>query len=127
METSPPTAQFHDKMTKINLKTFSQIKRKSTIQRQAKEIVRKADRSLFGQMLIIAQSRQLHMKDVLSHPLGPLLWALAKGDGKHIKQYLPENWKSLLHQLKRSLNHIINGMSIVQKVKGNDKMFSELA
>ena len=28
-------------------------------------------------MLIIAQSRQLHMKDVLSHPLGPLLWALA--------------------------------------------------
>ena len=28
-------------------------------------------------MLIIAQSRQLHMKDVPSHPLGPLLWALA--------------------------------------------------
>ena len=24
LETSPPTAQFHDKMTKINLKTFSQ-------------------------------------------------------------------------------------------------------
>ena len=68
-------------MTKINLKTFSQIERKSTIQRQAKEIVRKADRSLFGQMLIIAQDRQLHMKDVLSHPLGPLLWALANGDG----------------------------------------------
>ena len=66
--TSPSTAQFHDKMTKTNLKTFSQIKRKSTTQRQAKEHVRKADRSLFGQMLIIAQSRQLHMKDVLSHP-----------------------------------------------------------
>ena len=32
-------------------------------------------------MLIIAQSRQLHMKGVLSHPLGPLLWALANGDG----------------------------------------------
>ena len=32
-------------------------------------------------MLNIAQSRQLHMKDVLSHPLGPLLWALANGDG----------------------------------------------
>ena len=81
LETSPPTAQFHDKMTKINLKTVSQIKRKSTIQRQAKEIVRKADRSLFGKMLIIALSRQLHMKDLLSHPLGPLPWALANGDG----------------------------------------------
>ena len=77
---SPRTAQFHDKMTNIKLKTFSQIKRKSTIQRQAKEIVRKADRSLLGQMLIIAQSRQLHMKDVLSHTLGPLLWALDNGD-----------------------------------------------
>ena len=32
-------------------------------------------------MFIIAQSRQLHMKGVLSHPLGPLLWALANGDG----------------------------------------------
>ena len=34
------------------------------------------------------------MKDVLSHPLGPLLWALANDDGslgKEIKQYLPEN------------------------------------
>ena len=91
-------------MTKINLKIFSQINRKSTIQRQAKEIVRKADRSLFGQMLIIAQSRQLHMKDVLSHPLGWLLWALANGDNHYGKQ-LPENWKSLLHQLKKSVNN----------------------
>ena len=32
-------------------------------------------------MLIIAQSRLLHMKDVLSHSLGPLLWALANDDG----------------------------------------------
>ena len=32
-------------------------------------------------MLIIAQSRQLHMKDMLSHPLGPSLWALVNGDG----------------------------------------------
>ena len=32
-------------------------------------------------MLIIALSRQLHMKDLLSHPLGPLPWALANGDG----------------------------------------------
>ena len=32
-------------------------------------------------MLIVAQSSQLHMKDVLSHPLGPLLWVLANSDG----------------------------------------------
>ena len=56
------------------------------LERQVKEIVRKADRSLFGQMLIIAQSRELHMKDMLSHPLGPLLWALANGIGSLQKQ-----------------------------------------
>ena len=38
----------------------------------------KADRSLFGQMLIIAQIRLLHMKAMLSHHLGQLL---ANGDG----------------------------------------------
>ena len=65
----------------VHLKNDQSNQRESTIQRQAKDIVRKADRSLFGQMLIIAQSRQLHMKDLLSHPLGPLLWALANGDG----------------------------------------------
>ena len=57
LETSPPTAQFHDKITKV---IFSQIKRKSSIQRQAKEIVRKPDRSLFGKMLIITQSKFAH-------------------------------------------------------------------
>ena len=57
LETSPPTAQFHDKITKV---IFSQIKRKSTIQRQAKEIVRKPDRGLFGKMLIITQSKFAH-------------------------------------------------------------------
>ena len=32
----------------------------------------KADRRLFGNMVLIAQSRKLEIRDVLSHPLGPL-------------------------------------------------------
>ena len=108
METSRINPLRHDQVKFINLSTatvapsddllkafkvgggcipVSQIKRKSTIPRQAKEIVGMADRSLVGQLLIIAQSRQLHMKDVLSYPLGPLLWELANGNGSLWKTY----------------------------------------
>ena len=47
----------------------------------AKEIVLKANCALFAQMTIIAEARQLSMKKVLSHPLGPLPWSLAASDG----------------------------------------------
>jgi len=31
--------------------------------------------------ILVAQSRQLQMSDVLAHPLGPLPWAISNGDG----------------------------------------------
>jgi len=46
-----------------------------------KEIVLKADRALFAQMIVIAEARQLSMKELFSHPLGPLPWSLAASDG----------------------------------------------
>ena len=67
-------------MSKLKLKTFSDIRKKSHTQSHAKEVVLKADRKLFGQMILVAESRKLHMSDVLAHPLGPLPWALANGD-----------------------------------------------
>ena len=47
----------------------------------AKEFFLKPDRTLFAQMIVIAEARQLSMKEVLSHPLGPLPWSLAAPDG----------------------------------------------
>ena len=41
----------------------------------------KADRNLFGHIILVAQSRELHMRNMLSHPLGPVPWALANVDG----------------------------------------------
>ena len=45
-----------------------------------KEVILKADKELFGQMILVAESKQLHMDDVLVHPLGPLPWALANNN-----------------------------------------------
>ena len=64
----------------MKLKTFTAMKSKPA-KGKTKEIVMKADRRLFGNMVLIAQSRKLEMRDVLSHPLGRSPLALSNGDG----------------------------------------------
>lgn len=82
LEKESPATKFHDNMRKQNLKTFSSITTSARVkQAQKKEVVLKADRNLFGHMIIASQSRELHIKDVLAHSLGPLLWALSNPDG----------------------------------------------
>ena len=46
-----------------------------------KKIILKADKNLFSITTIVAQSRQLDMKEVFSHPLGPIPWSLSTADG----------------------------------------------
>ena len=41
----------------------------------------KTDMSLFGRIIVIAQSGSLGVRDVFAHPLGPLPWSLANPDG----------------------------------------------
>ena len=82
LEANPPKVRFHDTVSKTKLKTFSHMNKKVELRKgTTKEIVLKADRALFAQMIVIAEARQLSMKEVLSHPLGPLPWSLAAPDG----------------------------------------------
>lgn len=60
-------------MSKAMLKTFKHMNKKVELQKgTAKEIVLKGYHALFTQMIVIAEERQLSIKEVLSHPLGPL-------------------------------------------------------
>ena len=117
---------FHDKMTKKKLKTFSEIRKK------AKEVVLKANRNLFGHMVLVAQSGELHMSNVLAHPLGPLPWALANGDVS------PQDKQGSSHQKvgeeccpvrshPRTINNHHQWNELGTKMKGNDKTFAQLA
>ena len=82
LEANPPKVKFHNTTSKAKVKTFSHMNKKVELRKgTAKEIVLKADCALFAQMTIIAEARQLSMKKVLSHPLGPLPWSLAASDG----------------------------------------------
>jgi len=68
-------------MSKAKLQTFSELNKKLPVQtRTAKDIILKADRALFAHMIIIAENRELQMREVLCHPLGPLPWSLSTAD-----------------------------------------------
>ncbi|KAK3748348.1 hypothetical protein QZH41_000090 [Actinostola sp. cb2023] len=133
IESSPPVLDFYHKMTKLKLKTFSDLIKKKTFRKEnGKEIILKADRVLFGQMILIAQSRNLSMNEVLVHPLGPLPWSLATPDGSLRKT----NKATLAKELQRNVPAvdiiplpsatIIDGMALVQRLKGDHKTFSEV-
>ena len=65
------TMKFFDILPKIRLMSFSTLKSKKIVAKD-KEIMLKAEKNLFGMMTVISQSRNLDMKEVLSHPLGPI-------------------------------------------------------
>ena len=77
LEPEKPPVTFHHTLTKQKLKTFSDHnKTKKVKQGKGNKTVLHADRNLFAQM-IISESRQLQMQEVLCHPLGPLPASLA--------------------------------------------------
>ena len=80
LEDEIPKAQFHDKIMNKRLKTFSYIRQKTSAS-NSNYVIIQAVRNIFAHMVLVAESRHLRMSDVLSHPLGPLPWALDNGDG----------------------------------------------
>ena len=42
-----------------------------------KDVILKADRRLFANLVLVATGCNLDMREVLKHPSGPILWALS--------------------------------------------------
>ena len=98
-----------------------------------KEIVMQPDRRLFGNMFIIAQSRRLEMRDVLTHPLRPLPWALSNGDvtmKKTNKAILSKHIESKVlpvEEVPHPSVTIIDAMGLINKWHGENRTSSELS
>jgi hypothetical protein len=124
---------FFDRLPRMNLKTFENMTKKIRRVSSNKEIVLKFDHKLFGHMLLVASSRKLDMKNVLGHPLGPLPWSLANCDGtikKNNKASLARKLETNAHPAENIPGPsacIIDGMGIMQKVKGDNLTFEELS
>ena len=125
--------QFHDRLPKLKLKTFSHLKHQVKSVHKNKETVLKADHKLFGQMVLIANSRNLDIREVLQHPLGPIPWSLANCDGTMKKT----NKAVLANRLEEKVSAtesvsvpsltIIDGMSLIHKLPGENRTFSEVS
>ena len=134
MESSPPSKQFYAPLTKTKLKTFSSMQGKARKCKAGnKEVVLKADHRIFAHMILIAQSRQLNLKEVLCHPLGPLPWSLASPNGSMRTTNKSELAKQLLkfpgvvESLPSRSACVIDGMALVQKLNGDGRTFADLA
>ncbi|XP_065197855.1 uncharacterized protein LOC135829379 [Sycon ciliatum] len=77
--------QFHDPLKKLQLKTFTLKKQKKKTPGSGQAEILRSDRSTFSRIALIAQTRQMDMRHVLSYPLGPLPWALATTSGSLVK------------------------------------------
>ncbi|KAL8565735.1 hypothetical protein ACOMHN_018652 [Nucella lapillus] len=86
-------------------------------------------------MIVMGQSRNLNMKDLMCFPLGPLPWSLAAPDGtlrKTNKAALATNIKKSAKMAESVPAHfatIIDGMRLVQRAKfdGQQPTFEEVA
>ena len=134
LESQPPQTKFHDTISREKLQTFTDLNKKVQVKsRTSKEIILKVDRNLFAQMILIAENRKLQMREVLSHPLGPLPWALSTADGSLRKT----NKAVLAKELQKSVPFadvipqpsacMIDAMALVQRLKRDHKTFAEVA
>ena len=129
LEEASSKKQFHDPMRKTRLKTFSTIERKKHVQISGNAAIWKADRSVFGRMIVIAQSRQLNMRAIFVHPLDPIPWALATLEGfprktsKAVLAHHLQKGVALAKCIPDKYVTVIGGLSLVQKVGQNHGTF----
>jgi hypothetical protein len=124
---------FYEPIKKLKLKTFADLQKSTVVKGHDKEVIMKADKQVFGQIVLIAENRKLDMKDVLSYPHGAKPWSLANGDrtlkktdkanlGKHL-----EKETAKLDALLGRTATIIDGMAVVQKIHGDNYTFAEIS
>ena len=120
-------------ITRLKSKTFADLSKKTTIKLQNKEEILKADRTLFARMVVVAQSREMDMRDVLKHSLGPLPWSLAAVDGSYAKTTksklaeLIEKGTDTLEGEPDAAVWILDAMAILQALTNIPPTFADLA
>lgn len=70
LESSSPKKKFHDPLKKLYLKTFDTGHKHKRVCSDGRTLILKADRGLFGRMIVMGKSRNMSMKVLLRHPFG---------------------------------------------------------
>ena len=102
--------EFHATLKRLQLKSFSSMQK--TQHKVSKQASTKSDRDLFARLLVVAQTRQMNIQEVLSFELGDLPLSLASIDGTLCKT----SKSKLAHLLERSsqpIQHIPDGTALL--------------
>ena len=125
---------FFDTLSKLKLGNFSNVKKSSSLSKEGKTVILRADRNLFARLLVIGQSRKVDLRKLLVYELGPLPWSLASFDGslaKTNKASLPKPLEdgvdSLQHLPSQTSAVITDAMAILQMLTKIPDRFSDLA
>ena len=121
-------------LPKLKLGSFRDTHKKTSVTAGDKNVMIRADRNLFARLLVIGQSRQMDLRYLLTHELGPLPWSLALPDGSLVKtnkaslSMLLENGLECLPSLPdQTTAVIIDAMAMLQTLVRVPDRFSELA
>ena len=119
---------------KLKLGSFRGTHRKTSVTAGDKNVMIRADRNLFARLLVIGQSRQMDLRYLLTHELGPLLWSLALPYGSLVKtnkaslSMLLENGVECLPSLPDQTTAVIrDAMAMLETLVRVPARFSELA
>ena len=128
------TMSFHDPIKRNKLKTFaaSQVTKKVTSSQNKISQIR-AERNVFGQLVLLAIQHDVDLELTLSFPLSPVPRSLATADGmptKTDKSTLLHNLESGIEQVKYRPSdsvHVVDGNAMLQSLKPIPDSFEELA
>ena len=112
---------FFETLPRLKLGKFGEVKK--TVNQGGNSFVLRADRNLFVRLLVIRQSRQIDLRDLLTHELGPVPWSLATYDGSLAKTNksalakLLEDGVEILPNLTNASAVIVDAMAQLQALR----------
>ena len=129
------TVEFHKPIKRMNLKTFDSNKVVKRVKSTANKLVQiKAERNVFGQLILLSVSNNIDLRLTLTYPLGPVPWSMATPDGFPMKT----DKSKLLHLLEASVEpsempplntavYVVDGNALLQSMVSIPDNFEALA
>ena len=119
---------FHNPIKRNKLNTFAvyEVKKKLTSSQNKISKIR-AERNIFGQLVLLSTEHNVDLQLTLLFPLGPVPWSLVTAEGMPTKQ-TSQNLHNLESHIEPSdAVHIINENAILQRLTTIPGTFEELA
>ena len=123
---------FHEPIKKRNRLSFHQQALSKTIKHNGNSISIKAQRNVFGQLVLLSVQHNISLEKSLSYELSAISWSLATADGSPLKtaksSIVPHLEKH--HQVEASPQspaYIIDASALIQSQVTIAKTFGELA